>query len=73
MNFTPAHSTLCLIRITKKKILYYILLPNACLCTALAIYIDNGLGEYITRLGLAKPFLTYAEWTETVGAGSIQP
>ncbi|MBE3143470.1 MAG: hypothetical protein IMZ61_06030 [Planctomycetes bacterium] len=26
--------------------------------------IDDGLGEYLTRLGLAKPFLLYAEWTE---------
>jgi hypothetical protein len=29
-----------------------------------ALYLDNGLGEYLTRLGLAKSFLVFAEWTE---------
>jgi hypothetical protein len=28
------------------------------------LLIDDGLGEYLTRLSLAKPFLLYAEWTE---------
>jgi hypothetical protein len=26
------------------------------------LYIDNGLGEYLVRLGLAEPFLAYSEW-----------
>lgn len=28
------------------------------------LLIDDGLGEYLVRLKLAKPFLLYAEWTE---------
>ncbi len=28
------------------------------------LWIDDGLGEYLTRIGLAKPFLAYAEWQE---------
>ncbi len=32
--------------------------PDACL------RIDDGLGEYLTRLGLAKSFLAYSEWDE---------
>lgn len=31
--------------------------------------IDDGLGEYLVRLGLAKPFLLYSEWTDTVNSG----
>jgi len=31
-----------------------------------AIYIDNGLGEHITHLGIAKSFKVYAKWTSTV-------
>jgi len=31
-----------------------------------AIYIDNGLGQYLTQLGIAKSFLAYAEWTEKI-------
>lgn len=30
------------------------------------VLIDNGLGEYLTHLGLAKSFVVYAEWTEKV-------
>lgn len=30
----------------------------------LALYVDNGLGQYLVELGLAKPFLAYAEWDE---------
>jgi hypothetical protein len=29
-----------------------------------ALMLDNGLGEYLVRLGLAKSFLVYAEWEE---------
>ena len=29
-----------------------------------ALYVDNGLGQYLVELGLAKPFLAYAEWDE---------
>ncbi len=29
-----------------------------------ALYVDNGLGEYLVHLGLAKPFLAFAEWEE---------
>lgn len=29
-----------------------------------ALHIENGLGEYLVRLGLAKSFLAYAEWDE---------
>ena len=28
------------------------------------LHIENGLGEYLVRLGLAKPFLAWAEWDE---------
>lgn len=31
-----------------------------------AVYVDNGLGEYISRLGIAKPFNVYSEWTSTL-------
>lgn len=44
-------------------------IPNAsCLIKSIhgAVYIDNGLGEYITHLGLAKPFIAYAEWEEKI-------
>lgn len=42
-------------------------IPNAsCLFLGIdgPIFIDNGLGEYPTHLGLAKSFTAYAEWTE---------
>jgi hypothetical protein len=26
--------------------------------------IDDGLGEHLVKLGLAKPFLVYSEWEE---------
>jgi hypothetical protein len=29
-----------------------------------ALFVDNGLGQYLEELGLAKRFLAYAEWTE---------
>lgn len=29
-----------------------------------ALYIDNGLGEFIARQGLAKSFVAYASWVE---------
>jgi len=29
-----------------------------------ALYVDNGLGEYLVTLGIARPFLAYAEWDE---------
>lgn len=29
-----------------------------------ALYVDNGLGEHLARIGLARPFLAYAEWDE---------
>lgn len=42
-------------------------LPNfasALLGRRYALYVDNGLGEHLARIGLAKPFLAYAEWDE---------
>jgi len=50
-------------------------IPNAaCLFLGIdgAITIDNGLGEYLTHLGLAKSFIAYSEWTEKVKASAIQ-
>ncbi|CAA6689911.1 MULTISPECIES: hypothetical protein [unclassified Lentimonas] len=44
-------------------------IPNvSCLIKGIdgAIYIDNGLGEHITHLGLAKSFTAFTEWTEVV-------
>ncbi|MGJ8640442.1 MAG: hypothetical protein ACSHYA_13730 [Opitutaceae bacterium] len=44
-------------------------IPNvSCLFIGIhgAIFIDNGLGEYLTRLNIAKSFIAYAEWTETI-------
>jgi hypothetical protein len=35
---------------------------------AYALHIENGLGEYLVRLGLAKPFVAWAEWDEPLGA-----
>jgi hypothetical protein len=32
-----------------------------------ALHVENGLGEYLVQLGLAKPFLAWAEWDEPVG------
>jgi hypothetical protein len=29
-----------------------------------ALFVDNGLGQYLVNLGLARPFLAYAEWDE---------
>lgn len=33
---------------------------------AFGLLIDDGLGEYLVRLGLAKPFLLYGEWEELI-------
>jgi len=44
-------------------------IPNAsCLVlgTRGAIFIDNGLGEYLTQLGIAKSFTAFADWTEII-------
>jgi hypothetical protein len=44
-------------------------IPNAsCLILGLdgAITIDNGLGEHLTHLGIAKSFIAFAEWTEVI-------
>lgn len=44
-------------------------IPNAsCLIGGIngAIFIDNGLGEHITHLGLAKSFTVFAEWSEVI-------
>lgn len=44
-------------------------IPNAsCIIrgTDGAIFIDNGLGEHLTHVGLAKSFTAYAEWTEMI-------
>jgi hypothetical protein len=30
-----------------------------------ALFVDNGLGEYLAQVGLAKPFLAFAEWEES--------
>lgn len=32
-----------------------------------ALYVDDGLGGHLQTLGLAKPFLAWAEWDETPG------
>jgi hypothetical protein len=29
-----------------------------------SLVVDNGLGEYLVQLGLAKPFLAFSEWDE---------
>jgi hypothetical protein len=29
-----------------------------------SLFVDNGLGEYLAQVGLAKPFLAFAEWEE---------
>ena len=43
--------------------------PNP-LCIVLgldnALYVDNGLGEYLVQLELARPFVAYAEWDEVI-------
>ena len=42
-------------------------IPNAsCLFRGIdgAIFIDNGLGEYLTKIGLAESFIVYSEWLE---------
>ncbi|HEY8074268.1 MAG TPA: hypothetical protein VIF62_09165 [Labilithrix sp.] len=40
-------------------------LPNlGSLAGGAPLRIENGLGEYLVRLGLAKPFLAWAEWDE---------
>ena len=31
-----------------------------------ALRVDNGLGEHLARVGLARPFLAYAQWEERV-------
>lgn len=41
-------------------------LPSLFLGSRHALRIDNGLGEHLTRIGLARPFLAYAEWEERV-------
>ena len=44
-------------------------IPNAsCLIIGIdgAIFIDNGLGEHLTHLGIAQSFTAYAEWTEVI-------
>lgn len=35
-----------------------------------ALQIEDGLGEYLARLHLARSFLIYAEWSETMDKGS---
>lgn len=42
-------------------------LPNPrsiALGTRYALHIENGLGEHLVRLGIAKPFVAWAEWEE---------
>jgi hypothetical protein len=36
-----------------------------------ALFVDNGLGEYLAEVGLAKPFLAFAEWDETAEGGHV--
>ena len=31
-----------------------------------SLFVDNGLGEYLTRIDLAKSFVAYAEWDEVI-------
>ncbi|MGO1070423.1 hypothetical protein [Lysobacter sp. CA199] len=33
-----------------------------------ALYVDNGLGEYLVQIGLARSFMAYAEWDETASS-----
>lgn len=45
----------------------YSIIPNALVLLGgqrRGLRIDDGLGEYLVRLGLAKPFLLYSEWEE---------
>lgn len=37
-----------------------------------ALRVDNGLGEYLTQIGLAKSFLAYAEWDEEPRAAAAK-
>lgn len=37
-----------------------------------ALRVDNGLGEYLTQIGLAKSFLAYAEWDEQARAAAAK-
>jgi hypothetical protein len=37
-----------------------------------ALRVDNGLGEYLTQVGLAKSFLAYAEWDEAPRPAAAQ-
>jgi hypothetical protein len=32
-----------------------------------ALFVDNGLGGYLAEIGLAKPFLAFAEWSDPEG------
>jgi len=44
-------------------------IPNvSCLVRGIngAIFIDNGLGEYLTKLEIASPFLVFSEWYEVL-------
>jgi hypothetical protein len=38
-----------------------------------ALRVENGLGEYLVRLGLAKPFLSWAEWDEPLAPAAAAP
>jgi len=33
---------------------------------------DDGLGEHLVQLGLAKPFLVYSEWEEKISASQVR-
>lgn len=35
-----------------------------------SLWIDDGLGEYLTQIGLAEPFLAWSEWEEEVELGA---
>ncbi|WP_152670219.1 hypothetical protein [Lysobacter capsici] len=37
-----------------------------------ALRVDNGLGEYLTQIGLARSFLAYAEWDEQARAAAAK-
>jgi hypothetical protein len=39
---------------------------------AYALHIENGLGEYLVRVGLAKPFVAWSEWDEPLDTSGLR-
>jgi len=49
-------------------------LPNArslLQCPKCYLWIDDGLGEYLARIGLAEPFLAWSEWDEETELSAV--